>query len=154
MPEPCTIQLRRLNPTIQNEMSFISFNLRRSAQYIHDGVEYKFDFEEYEIRTDRGRSYYHQAQNDYDCGHITKTELDEIADSYFKDICTYNLIDEDGKECGTFDSMTREYYIYRKRIELDGLVYYYDSDREVRTYGNSCIGILSEDGSEIIRYNS
>jgi len=149
MPEP--IYRHHVHtPSFQYQLSSISFNLRRSSQYIHDGVEYKFDYEEYESRTSRGRMFHHQAQNEYDNGIITKQELDEITNLYFNDICTYYLIDEDGKECGKFNTISREYSIFYKRILLNRQIYYINSDREVTTYGGSRVGILSEDCTQII----
>lgn len=153
MPEPIksTIVQRR-SRSLESELISVSFNLSRSSRYIHDSVEYKFDIDEYRIRTDRGRFHYLEAQNNYDNGIISKEELDEIANIYFTFMCTYYLVDEDGKECGKYNTMTREYEIYYKRIIIDGRVYYCDSNNQVTTYANSNVGRLSSNGSVIVRY--
>lgn len=156
MPEPIQ-QLyqrpQRQNQLFESELSSTLFNLARSSRYIHNGVEYKFDLDEYEERTSRKRNDFHSAQMDYDNGLITEQYLHEIADVYFKNICTYYLIDEDGKECGSFNTMTREYNIFYRRIQLNNQIYYCDTDNELTTYGNSYVGTLSENGNEIINHN-
>jgi hypothetical protein len=154
MPEPIAIiQTQRQRPQrpqrhlFESQLNSTLFNLRRSTEYIYDGVEYKFDFDEYNIRTDRARYHYHMAQNDYDNQLITKQILDDIADQYFNDICTYYLIDVDGKECGTFNTYTREYYIYLRRIQIDDVIYYADNCNVLQNYRGIFVARLLDDGT-------
>lgn len=160
MPEPNLLVIQRpqrpqrQNPTFEVEMLPTLFNLRRNTQYIHDGVEYKVSYTEYESRIDKFRMDHHQAQYEHDCGLITDEQLEEITEKYFSNMCIYYLIDLDGKICGQFNTMTRDVNIFSKRIVINDRVYYYNSDREVRTYADSCVGLLSQDGSEIIGYDT
>lgn len=160
MPEPIQIvmptfsQGQRQRNQFDSELNHRLFNLRRSTTYIHDGVEYKFDFEEYEIRTNMFRFQYHQAQNDYDNGTITKEHFEDVADSYFTNICTYYLVDVDGKECGKFNTYTREYIMFLRRIEIDSNVYYCDVYNRVENYRGIEVGQLAENANIVLRMDS
>jgi hypothetical protein len=73
--------------------------------------------------------------------------LDDIADQYFNDICTYYLIDVDGKECGTFNTYTRQYYIYLRRIQIDDVIYYADDYNILQNYRGIIVARLLDDGT-------
>lgn len=156
MPEPIIVAqpTNILQAPRLSEHNLTSFNLRQNTNYIHHGVIYKFDFEEYNLRVERGRCFYDLAELDHSHGQLTAEEFEEIKGLYADDVATYYLIDVDGKECGKFDSRTREYIIFLRRIEIDSSVYYSDFGNQLYTYSGSCVGILSVDSSEIIRFNN
>jgi hypothetical protein len=159
MPEPIIniqgsqVTMPRLSP-LENELTETLSSLRQNTQYIHNSVIYKIDFDEYDRRVSMGRNFYYHAQLDYEYQQITREQFEEIESLYLNDVYTYYLIDSDGKECGKFNTKTREYTLFLKRIIIQENVYYCDCDNHVYTYSGSCIGILSNDNVEIIRFNS
>jgi hypothetical protein len=135
------------------ELSQLLFCLRPTIQFICDGVEYQVDLDEYRERVDYARECHRDDSSDFEAGGITREEYNLRTDAYLRETVHYVLIDEDGKHCGSYDSSTKIYIIFMKRIVIDGAIYYYEAmEREVYTYCGRSIGMLSVDGREIVRH--
>ncbi len=153
MPEPTEQKQRPRQRLDVIELSQLYFSLRPTVQFICDGVEYKVDWDEYRERVDYARECHRDDSIDFEAGVITREEYDLRTDVYLRETVHYVLIDKDGKHCGSYDSSTKIYIIFMKRILIDGAIYYYEAmEREVYTYCGRSIGMLSVDGREIVRH--
>jgi hypothetical protein len=147
MPEPIPIIKRHQRHSFESDLNSTLSNLRRVTEYIYHGVEYEIDYDEYDIRINEDEIDYNNARNEYNNGEITDEIFDEIADEYFTSISTYYLIDVDGKKCGTFNTHTREYYMFLRRIKINEIIYYVDYDGILENYDGIEIGRLLDDGT-------
>lgn len=159
MPEPiATLQIQDSRQRFYVDpfdLSALFFRLEPCTRFIHDGVEYKLNMTEYNQRMARNRNIRHQDIDDYNSGAISHEEFNSRMDMYLDSVATYEVIDEYEKVCGLYDSRTKSLQMHFKQVVIDGVTYYYDVvDRSVYTYVGSSIGILADDESEIIRYDS
>jgi hypothetical protein len=150
MPNPPKFIRREQRPF---QSSQLNFTLRPTMSFICDGVEYKIDYDEYRERVSQARECYQNDSADFDSGVITREQFDLKNDMYLQETHSYDLIDEDTKHCGSYDSSTKIYTIFMKRIIFNETIYYCDPiDRELYTYCGRNIGVLSQNEREIFMY--
>lgn len=160
MPEPIAIAIARpqefqriaIDPF---DLSALFFSLSPCTEFVHKGIRYELNMTEYNSRISNARTSRHQCLNDYQNGTITYEEFQLQTNEYMTSIATYEVIDEHEKVCGIYDNMSRTLHMFLRQVTIDGVVYYCDVvDRNLYTYVGSAVGILSDDESEIIRYDS
>jgi hypothetical protein len=151
MPEPILIATRpELDPF---NLTARFFNLSQTVSFIRYGVEYKLDMDEYERRISDARERHRRDIVAHTEETITNGELEMRTMQYLECISTYNVIDEHGKTCGVYDSMTKTLNLFLRQVVIQGTIYYCDTvDRNVFTYAGSALGVLSLDETEIVEY--
>lgn len=160
MPEPIAVAIARpqefqrlaVDPF---DLSALFFSLSPCTEFIHKGIQYVLNMTEYNSRISDSRTARHQCLNDYQNGTITYEDFQRQTDEYMTSIATYEVIDEHEKVCGFYDSMSKTLHMFLRQVTIDGVVYYCDVvDRNLYTYVGSAVGILSDDETEIISYDS
>ena len=153
MPEPIDMTEIAQRFSIEAfDLLALFISLVPCTQFNYNGVQYKLNMTEYNERISRDRAIRHQHTINHELG---ISEFNNSTDIYLNSLATYEVIDEYNKVCGVYDSRTKSLQIYLKQVIVDGVIYYCDVvDRNLYTYGGMLIGILSNDESEIIRYDS
>lgn len=158
MPEPIAIARPQefQRPVIDSfDLSALFFSLSPCTEFIHKGIRYVLNMTEYNSRISNARTARHQCLNDYQNEIITHDEFQRQMDEFMTSIATYEVIDEHEKVCGIYNNMSKTLQIFLRQVTVDGVVYYCDDvDRNLYTYVGSSVGILSDDESEIISYDS
>lgn len=150
MPEPTSARVIISASDILSKF----FELSRISEVSSQGVVYHFDEESHNRIVHRAREQHVRNIGLYEANELDYDAYQRYFQEYMSIIHVYDLLDIDGKLCGTYNNSTKIYELFYRRIELEDGVYYYNDELSVFTYAGICIGRLNEDLKKIVRnYN-
>jgi len=138
MPNP------KIKPTLE-EVNRQFYQLANLDSVSHEGYIYRLDHEEHRANVEYETNLINTVRNSFRNGEISEETLEMHNDCYLHLLNKYDLIDEDGKICGVYMSNTRTYEIFYKRIIINGMVYYCDTNMGVNAFCGAYLGQLHVD---------